>query len=232
MERFVLIPGLLCTAALFAPQAPLLARRGDTHVADTTRDDSIAAMAERLLAEAPPGPLSLVGLSMGGYVALEVARREPGRVRRLALLDTSARPDTPEASETRRRLVALADDGRFAEVADLLWQRLVAPDRLGDAALRGIVADMADAVGPVVFARQQRAIMTRADQRPLLPMLEMPTLIAVGESDAITPPEVAVEMAEAIEWATLSRIPACGHLSTLERPERVEAALAAWLAAT
>ncbi|WP_029031435.1 alpha/beta fold hydrolase [Salinarimonas rosea] len=232
MEHFVLIPGLLCTGALFAPQMPVLARHGKTHVADTTRDDTIAAMAQRLLAEAPEGPLSLVGLSMGGYVALEVARREPGRVRRLALLDTSARPETPEASETRRRLVALAQAGRFEEVIDLLWQRLPAPDRLADARLRAIVTDMAREVGPDAFARQQRAIMARADQRPLLPSLEMPTLVAVGESDAITPPGVAEEMAEAIEWATLTRIPACGHLSTLERPERVEAALEAWLGAT
>ncbi|WP_372424896.1 alpha/beta fold hydrolase [Salinarimonas chemoclinalis] len=232
MEHFVLIPGLLCTQALFAPQMPMLARHGTTQVADTTRDDTIDAMAERLLADAPEGALSLVGLSMGGYVALEVARRAPDRVRRLALLDTSARPDAPEASETRRRLVALAEAGRFEEVIDLLWQRLPAPDRLGDAALRAIVSGMARAVGPDAFARQQRAIMARADQRPRLPTLEMPTLVLVGESDAITPPEVAQEMAEAIAWATLTRVPACGHLSTLERPERVEAALAAWLAAT
>ncbi|MGP9820000.1 alpha/beta fold hydrolase [Salinarimonas sp. NSM] len=232
MEHFVLIPGLLCTKALFAPQRPLLARHGRAHVADTTRDDTIDAMAQRLLAEAPEGPLSLVGLSMGGYVALEVARRAPGRVRRLALLDTSARPDAPEASETRRRLVALAQTGRFEEVIDLLWQRLPAPDRLGDAGLRAIVTQMAWEVGTDTFVRQQRAIMGRTDQRPHLPGLEMPTLVLVGESDAITPPEVAEEMAEAIEWATLTRIPACGHLATLERPERVEAALEAWLSAT
>ncbi|GGK50240.1 alpha/beta fold hydrolase [Salinarimonas ramus] len=232
MTRFVLIPGLLCTGDLFAAQVEPLSRHGSVVVADTTRDDMIDAMAERLLDAARGEPLALVGLSMGGYVALAAARRAPDRVARLALLDTSARPDTPEASETRRRLIALAEAGRFAEVDDVLWHRLVAPDRLGDEDLRRRVVAMADEIGPETFVRQQRAIMARADQRPFLPQIEIPTLVLVGESDVITPPEVAEEMAEAIEWATLTRVPACGHLATLERPERVNAALEAWLAAT
>ncbi|HYF52656.1 MAG TPA: alpha/beta fold hydrolase, partial [Salinarimonas sp.] len=150
---------------------------------------------------------------------------------RLALLDTSARPDTPEGAANRERLVGLALAGRFDEVNEILWPRLVAPRRLDDAALKAVVTGMKDALGPEVFARQQRAIAARPDSRPDLPGIEIPTLVLVGAEDAITPPEVAREMAEAIEWASLVVVPDCGHLSTLEAPGPVNDALAAWLAA-
>lgn len=231
MKSFVLIPGLNCTGDLYAEQIPTLERHGTVVVADTTRDDTIAGMAERLLAQAPASRLSLVGLSMGGYVALEALRRAPERVERIALLDTSARADTPEAMQNRERLIALARSGRFDEVIDGLWPRLVAPERLGDAALRARVEAMARAIGPDAFVRQQRAIIARRDQRDLLPGIEIPTLVLVGAQDVVTPPELADEIAEPIEWASLVRVPECGHLSTMERPEAVCAALDAWIGA-
>ncbi len=110
-ETLVLIPGLACTSRLYEAQIAALSGERTVLVADHTRDDSIQAMAARLLREAPER-FSLAGLSMGGYVALDVMRQAPGRVARLALLDTSARPDTPEASQDRERLIALAEAGR------------------------------------------------------------------------------------------------------------------------
>ncbi|MBM6595810.1 alpha/beta fold hydrolase [Microvirga pudoricolor] len=227
-ETIVMIPGLLTDERLFAPQIERLAPRWPFQVANTTLDDDLPAIAARLLRGAPER-FALAGLSMGGYVALEVLRQAPGRVTRLALLDTSARADTPEATENRLRLIGLAQAGRFRDVVPSLWPKLVAPARQGDRDLQGLVLAMAESLGPEVFVRQQRAIMARPDSRDLLPSVEIPTLVLVGEEDAITPPEVAREMADRIEWSSLVMIPDCGHTSTLERPDQVAEALRLWL---
>jgi pimeloyl-ACP methyl ester carboxylesterase len=227
-DTLVLIPGLNCTAELFAPQMAALGGDRRILVADHARDATLEAIAERLLADAPDR-FALAGLSMGGYVAFEVLRRAPERVARLALLDTSARPDTEEARANRLRLVALAEGGRFGEVHAALWPRLVAPHRRDDRALEAVVRRMMDETGPDGFVRQQTALMARPDSRPLLPGIEIPTLVLVGEEDVVTPPEVAREMAEAVEWASLVVVPGAGHLSTLEAPDVVNRALRAWL---
>lgn len=227
-ETLVLIPGLACTPRLFEAQITALSGERNVIVADHTCDDSIREIAARLLGNAPER-FSLAGLSMGGYVALEVMRQAPGRVERLALLDTSARPDTPEARQDRERLIALAEADRFDDIHSRLWPRLVHPDHQADGALQDVVIEMMRQTGPEAYIRQQRAIMGRPDSRPLLPGIEIPTLVLVGEGDAITPPEIAREMAEMIEWASLVVVPEAGHLSTLEQPERVAQALRLWL---
>ena len=227
-ESLVLIPGLACTARLFEPQIAALGAGRTIVVADHTLDDSIAAIASRLL-RAAPDRFALAGLSMGGYIAMEVMRQAPGRVERLALLDTSARPDTPEASQDRERLIALAQAGRFEEIHAVLWPRLVHPDRRGDADLQAVLLEMIRETGPEAYIRQQRAIMARPDSRTSLPVIEIPTLVLVGEGDAVTPVEIAREMAEMIEWASLVVVPGAGHMSTLEQPDRVTHALQLWL---
>ncbi len=227
-ETLVLIPGLACTARLFEAQIDALSGSRNVVVADHGQDDSIPAIAARLLKDAPER-FALAGLSMGGYVALEVMRQAPERVQRLALLDTSPRPDTPEASQDRERLIALARAGRFEDIHAKLWPRLVHPENQSDRALQDIVFGMMRKTGADAYIKQQRAIMARADSRPLLPGIEIPTLILVGQGDAITPPEIAREMADMIEWASLTVVPGAGHLSTLEQPERVAQAMRLWL---
>lgn len=229
-EPLVLVPGLSCTAALYAPQWLALAPGRLMLVADHASDDSLGAIAERLLAAAPPR-FALCGLSMGGYIAFEVLRRAPERVTRLALLDTSAKPATAETNEPRAQMMALARKGAFDNVTTLLWQRLVAPARLTDEPLRQLVRGMAEAIGADGFVRQQQAIMQRPDSRSVLRNLAKPTLILVGEQDLITPVAEARDMA-ALAGATsrLVIVPDCGHLATLEAPEAVNAALAEWLA--
>lgn len=229
-EPLVLIPGLNCTPALYAPQWPSLAPGRTILVAETTTDATIAAMVERLLAAAPER-FALCGLSMGGYVAFEVMRRAPERVTRLALLDTTAKPPTPETNAPRVQMIALAEKGAFDNVVTLLWQKLVAPDRLADEALRLEVRAMAEAVGASGFVRQQQAIMGRSDARPVLGTISVPSLVLVGAEDAITPPDEAREIAGGIGTkARYLEIPGCGHLSTLEAPQVVTAALLDWLA--
>ncbi len=227
-ETLILIPGLACTERLFEPQISALSTDGNIVVADHRQDDSMEAIAKRLLKNAPEC-FALAGLSMGGYVAMEVMRQAPERVSRLALLDTTARPDTPETRQNRERQIALAEAGRFEDIFTTLWPRLVHADRQSDKVLQEIVFGMMRETGPEAFIRQQRAIMGRPDSRPLLPNIEIPTLILVGEGDVITPPEVAREMADLIEWASLTVIPEAGHTSTLEQSERVTQAMHLWL---
>jgi pimeloyl-ACP methyl ester carboxylesterase len=224
----VLVPGLNCSALLYAEQVPALWRFGPVTVADHRHDESMDAIAARILASAPPR-FALAGLSMGGYIALAMLFKAPERVARLALLDTGARADAPERAEGRRALIALAESGRFSEVADRLFPVFVHRNRHGDAALRQTVRLMAEENGPEAFVRQQKAIMTRPDCRPRLGSIRCPTLVLVGDGDELTPPALSQELAAGIPGARLVVVPDCGHLSTLERPEAVNAALAAWL---
>jgi len=143
-------------------------------VADHTRDDSMDAIAAGILAHAPPR-FALVGLSMGGYIALTIVRQAPARVHKLALLDTSARPETPEQSERRKPQIALAQGGHFAEVPPLQFPVFVHRNRQHDEALRARVRSMAEETGAEAFLRQQKAIMTRPDMRPLLASIACPT---------------------------------------------------------
>ena len=224
----VLIPGLLDSARLYAPQLPGLWRRGPVMVADHTRDDSFGAIVGRLLANAPPR-FALAGLSMGGYLCFEVLRQAPERVVKLALLDTSARADTPEQSAARRTQVAQAAAGGLANVVDSLFERLVHPARRADAALRELIRLMAEEVGVDAFARQQTALIARPDSRPTLGTIRCPTLVLVGAEDQLTPPERAQEMAAGIRGSQLVTVPDCGHMSTLEQPHAVTQALLGWL---
>lgn len=226
----ILVPGLLCTARLFQPQADGLSDIASVAVADTTPFDNVGDAAAAILAAAPPR-FALGGLSMGGYVAFEVLRRAPDRVRGLALIDTSARPDTPEQIARRTDLIALARRGTFKGVTAQLLPMLIHPDRLHDEALTGVIFEMAEAVGQEAFIRQQKAIMARPDSRPVLSNIGCPTLVLVGADDRLTPPAIAREMADAIPGAVLETIPDCGHVSSIERPEAVNAALRRWLAA-
>jgi pimeloyl-ACP methyl ester carboxylesterase len=185
-------------------------------------------MARQALSAAPER-FALAGLSMGGYLALEIVRQAPDRVARLALLDTSARPDTPDRTADRRRLIEVARAEGVAHVQHLLMPRLIHPDRLGDADLVTRVVRMAEDTGLDAFIRQQEAIIDRPDSRPLLPAIACATLVLVGAEDLQTPVEIAREMAGAIRGSRLEVIPHCGHLSTMERPDAVNGALAAWL---
>jgi pimeloyl-ACP methyl ester carboxylesterase len=226
----VLVPGLNCSARLYAEQIPALWGFGPVTIADHRRDDSVAAIAAHILATASPR-FALVGLSMGGYIALAIMREAPDRVARLALLDSSARPDTAEQSERRRSMILLAKTGLFSGVPDLLFPVFVHRDRHGDETLRTIVRTMAKETGPEAFVRQQRAIMTRPDCRPQLASIRCPTLVLVGDGDELTPPALSEEIAAGIAGARLVRVPDCGHLSTLERPAEVTQALVEWLKA-
>jgi len=225
----ILLPGLLCDAALWQAQVGALADLAAVAVADLSRDESLAGMAERVLAVAPPR-FALAGLSMGGYVALEIMRRAPERVRRLALLDTSARADTPEQSSRRRGFIELAHKGEFKGITPRLLPLYLHPDHLGDVALGDAIIAMAQRLGREAYLRQMTAIMGRPDSRPGLAAIKVPTLVLCGREDAATPLPLSEEIAALVPGAALVVVERCGHLSTMEQPAAVNAALRRWLA--
>ena len=226
--HILFIPGLLCDARLFAPQIAALQQTHSCVVAAQDDGDDIAEAAAAILRAAPPR-FALVGLSMGGYLAMEIMRRAPERVRRLCLMDTTAAPDTAEAVARRERLIALARSGRFGQIPALMAPSFLAPAHIGDPAVTGVIEAMAAAVGPERFIRQQRIIIGRPDSRPSLARIAVPTTVVVGEHDALTPPDRAAEIAAAIAGARRVVIPGAGHLPPIETPEATTAALKAWV---
>lgn len=227
LPALVLVPGLSCDAALWNAQVAGLADVARMTVADTLSDDSIPAMATRLLDTAPER-FAIAGLSMGGYVAMEVIRRAPERVTGLALLDTNARADTPDQARLRHFAIRTAQDRGLEAVIRGSLAQIVHPD--ADPHVAEAVVAMALRVGLPVFENQQTAIMTRTDPLPGLAAVRVPALVVVGEQDLLTPPHYAEEMAAAIPGAVLRVIPECSHMATMERPDAVNAALRVWLA--
>lgn len=224
----LLLPGLLCTARLWQAQIDALGDVAVSQVADLTRDDSVGAMAEQALAGAPPR-FALAALSMGGYVAFEILRRAPERVTRLALIATSARPDSPARAAQRRRGIDAIGRGRFVGVTRQLLPSLVHPSHV-DGPIGDIVQAMAREVGAEGYLRQQAAILGRPDSETLLAHIEVPTWIVVGEEDRLTPPAEAEAMHAGIPGSVLHRLVRCGHLPPLEQADAVSDLMRAWLA--
>lgn len=224
----VLVPGLLCSARLYASQIAALWPHGQVAVADHRRDDTMEAIAARILKDAPPH-FALAGLSMGGYIAFAMMRLAPERIAKLALLDTSARQDGAEAKAGREKFIAMAQAGKLHDVVETLTPKFLHRNHAKDEGLKKIVRDMAHDTGPDAFVRQQKAIMTRQDSRPLLSQIGCPTLVLVGDGDELTPPELAREIAADILGSRLVVIPDSGHLSTIEKPDAINAAMSKWL---
>lgn len=225
MVPIVLVPGLLCTAEVYGPQIAALWPNGPVTIASTLGADTMAAMAASILDTAPPR-FALAGISMGGYVCFEIMRRAPERVTKLALLDTTARPDTPEQTAARRKSIDGARAGAFEALVTQLLQTILLPAHHG---LVPLGLRMARAIGVDGMARQQEAIISRVDSRPSLGAISVPTLVLVGDLDPLTPPDRSEEIASAIPGARLVVVPHSGHVTTLEQPERVNHALVEWL---
>jgi len=226
--NLLLIPGLLCDHRLWKAQAEGLTHSASCIVADVAHADSIAGMASAAIAKLPPGPFAVAGLSMGGYVALEVVRQAAARVIGLALLDTNARPDSEQATADRRRMMKMAGTD-FDRVVNALLPKLLLPAHMRDAALVATVKAMAAATGKEAYCRQQEAIIGRIDSRPHLAAIKCPTFILCGKEDALTPVALHQEMASAIPGSRLVVAEQCGHLSTLEQPRLVTLNLVHWL---
>lgn len=230
MNSLLFLPGMACDAELFAHQQPVLARTHRVHVSDAhSRFSTLPAMAAALLAE-HRGTHVLVGVSMGGMLALEMLRQAPQRVRAIALLGSTARPDTPELIKLRMQACELFAAGRMDEVLRANTLFAFHPNSQRDRALVARYLAMVGRAGPQQLIAQNRAVMARVDSRPLLKTVACPLLIACGEADGLTTPEQAREMAALAPHARLEIVPGAGHMLTLEQPERVNALLLHWLA--
>lgn len=226
--HLVLLPGLVNDSRVWQHQVAGLADIAQVSVGDLTKGHTIAEMASDILACAPPGPFALAGLSMGGYVALEIMREAPERILALALLDTSARPDSLIALDMRSEAIEQAE-GNYQAVIEGLMPKQLHPLHMEDAELVSMITDMAMSLGNKIFIRQQRAIAERIDSIPSLALIKCPTLVLCGRDDAITPIGLHQEMVTAIEGAGLIIVSDCGHLSALEQPLRINEALTQWL---
>ena len=228
----VLVPGLVCDAAVWEHARQTLATHADVHIAHHAMLDSLSAMAEKVLREAPTR-FALAGHSMGGRVALEILRRAPERIAGLALLDTGvAALAAGEAGEReaagRYELLELARREGMAAMATRWVQGMVWKPRLGDAALIAAVTEMMARSSAEVFAAQIRALLSRPDASDLLPGIRCQTLVLCGEQDSWAPAQRHRDMAAQITGARFVMVQDCGHMSTLERPESVTHALVDW----
>jgi pimeloyl-ACP methyl ester carboxylesterase len=226
---FLLIPGLNANARVYRDAVEALWPFGTVIVANHLEGEGVRGITEKILAGAPAS-FALAGFSFGGYLAFEILRQAPDRVVKLALIDTTARPDTPDATDIRRQRIAHVKAGKFGLVVQQSFAGSVHPDHANDEALLGIHTAMSNANGPDVYVRHQEAIIGRPDSRPELAAINVPTVIVVGEADSVTPPDAAREMHGAIAGSRLAFIPEAGHLALLEQSGAVTAVLREWAA--
>ncbi len=228
-ETLVLIPGLLSDGVVWEHQTRALSDRYDVRVADVTRDASIGGMAQRVLDESPER-LSVAGHSMGARVALEMARIAPERIERVALLDTGVHPRSETEHVNRLALVALGESEGMPAVAEA-WLPPMIRDWNDDASadLRGRLRAMVERMNPRIHRTQIQALLDRPDAEAVLPRLECPVLVGVGDSDAWSPPDQHREIASRLSGARLVVFPDSGHFAPIEAPEAVTQALAEWM---
>ena len=227
--QLVFCPGLACDERLWAAQMPIVPTRLQPRVTDAhTRHSRVENMADALLQE-HAGPLVLCGASMGGMLAMEVARRAPERVVGLALLGTNARPETPDMFELRTSAIDLFERGEARLVIEANAHLAFHPAQAADADLLRRYVDMVLDAGADQLIAQNRAVMQRPDARVHLPALKCPVLVMCGDGDALTPPDCSQEIASLVPQAELVTVPECGHMLTMEKPAFVNDVLRVWL---
>ena len=226
-DPLVLVPGLVCDAEVWQHQVRHLADVAHIDIPPVDARDTMAGMAQDVLASAPPR-FGLAGFSMGGYVALEMLRQAPERITRLALLDTSARADTREKAGGRRAAIDAIERGRYRDVIEGMMPVLLHPDHQ-HGSLADLVRAMTARIGPEVFSRRHRAMLTRADSRELLGGTPLPVRVICGRHDAMSSLAEHEEMAVLAARGRWSIIEDCGHMSIIEQPAAVSALLRDWL---
>jgi pimeloyl-ACP methyl ester carboxylesterase len=228
MAQLILLPGLAGDEVMWCAQLDALQPWrpvvSDTHM----QHDTIPDMAAALLA-LNPGRVVLCGASMGGMIAMEAARQAPERIAGIALLGTTARPESPEMRQLREDAIVLFEQGRVREVIEPNVRFAFHPQQGSDPALTDAYLEFVLRAGAQQLVRQNRAVIERPDARAHLPQLACPTLVMCGDSDQLTPPEHSREIAALVPRATLQMVPRCGHMLTMEQPRFVNAELMRWL---
>ncbi len=232
----LLVPGLLCSRRLFAPQLAALNDVAEIVVPDWRQAplsifDSWEQTARWVIDRMPSEKFALAGLSLGGMIAVEIMQIAAERVTKLALLDTGMRAQNPTEQAIRRARIRLANEGRFELVLGLQMSRFIPAYRLPDKALVDEVMTMCTETGVEIYKRQEELAAGRVDRRPDLPRIDCPTIVVCGRDDSATPLFMSEEMAAAIKGSELVVIEQCGHLITMEKPDETNAILQKWLTA-
>ena len=228
-DPLVMIPGLMADARLFLPQIVQLGMGRAVHIALPTTGDTVEAMSEAILAGLPQ-KFALLGHGLGGDVALDIIRRVPDRVVRIVLMATDPLAEAPQTAAARESRMMAARSGRLIEamgeeiplaaLADTEWRDDIV----------ALIKDMAIGLGEGVFIRQSRALQRRPDQQKTMRRVKLPALVIAGALDTLVPMRRSEFTANLMPFGTLQVIDGAGHLATLEQPEAVNAALAAFLA--
>jgi len=227
-EPLVLLPGMMCDARVFGPQLAEMSPGFTLTVAPITKGERVEEIASQLL-DTLPRKFALAGLSMGGIVAMELLRRAPDRITRIALISTNALAETPQSAADYEPRIIKARSGRFEEMVEAF----LPPDALAPGPYRGdvmaLLADMAENIGTETIIRQARALQRRRDQQAVLRKCKVPALVMCGAHDTLTPVKRHSFMAELIPYAQLKVIEGAGHLPTLEQPGAATQALMEWM---
>lgn len=223
-DTLVLVPGLLCNHHMWERQYEALKDHMQVVIANVRKDTSVKDMATRVL-DTVTGNFAIAGLSMGGYVTLEVLAQGADRVSHFALMDTNAYADQKDATEKRKQAIALAEQDKFDQVLGALLPSILGERAIADTEILDTMKLMASDTGITGFIRQQKAIMARADHRENLKNYTQPSLILCGKEDVLTPPHVHYEMVEQLPNSDFQLLGDCGHMAPMERPNAVLSAL-------
>jgi pimeloyl-ACP methyl ester carboxylesterase len=230
-ETLVMLPGMMCDQRLFAPQIDAFSASYDVFVPRLSGSSSIDGLASKVLNETGAQCFNLLGLSMGGIVALAMLRMATHRITRLALLDTNHLADAPERFTIRNRQIADAQAGKLKQLmAEEMKPAYLSKMNRHNQSLLGLLIDMATDLGPHVFVEQSQALRDRVDQSDALARYSGPALVLCGAEDSLCPQERHHEISELLPNADLRIIADAGHISTLEQPQAVNQALSQWLA--
>jgi pimeloyl-ACP methyl ester carboxylesterase len=225
----LLLPGMLCDQAMWRHQSQSLGTLLSVQTGDIGAANSIKQIAQQVLAQAP-ATFALAGLSMGGIVAMEMWRQAPQRIERLALLDTNYRADLPDRRRVRDRQISQVKEGHLRTILlDELKPNYLASCHRANTDLLDSLLAMGERLGETVFINQSLALRDRQDSTATLATISCPTLVLCGVEDGLCSPTLHSEMAALIPGATSLVIADCGHISTMEQPDQVTAALRVWL---
>lgn len=229
-EPLVFIPGMMCDARLFQAQNIEISRQRPVMVSPITSGARIEEITSNILPHLPPR-FALAGWSMGGIVAMDILRRIPDRVTRIALMDTTPLAETPSDAAAFEPRIIGAMAGRLEHVIDEFMQSDFLAPGPHRTSVFSLMRDMGLKLGPEVFVNQARALQRRGDQQKTLRKCRVPALVLCGEHDLITPVKRHIFMAGLISDATLKIVRGAGHLPSLEKPDDTTAALLDWLSA-